>query len=90
MQSTFLNEFRNLGEFYTHEKVLVEKSFELFSTFIDYDFAGLFFNITDDSAKNVLYLDFKDSSVSPFVTEKVKREFFHNFFLVYLQSRSDI
>lgn len=76
MQSTFLNEFRNLGEFYTHEKVLVEKSFELFSTFIDYDFAGLFFNITDDSAKNVLYLDFKDTSASPFVIEKIKREFF--------------
>lgn len=76
MQSTFLNEFRNLGEYYSHEKVLVEKTFDLFSNFIEYDFAGLFFNITDDAAKNVLYMDFKESSVSPFVLEKVKREFF--------------
>ena len=30
MQSIFLNEFRNLGEYYTQEKVLVNKMFELF------------------------------------------------------------
>ncbi|MBR1942338.1 diguanylate cyclase [bacterium] len=75
-QSIFLNEFRNLGEFYTHEKVLVEKCFDLFSTFIDYDIAGLFFNIKDEKAKQHLYVDIKNSSASPFVLEKVKRDFF--------------
>lgn len=76
MQSTFLNEFRNLGEYCTQEKVLVEKMFELFSTVIDYDFAGIFFNITDEVAKNTLYFDLKESSASPFVLEKFKRDFF--------------
>lgn len=76
MQSTFLNEFRNLGEYYTQEKVLVHKMFELLSTFIDYDFAGIFFNKPDKSAKNILYFDLKDRAVSPFVIEKFKREFF--------------
>ncbi len=76
MQSTFLNEFRNLGEYCSQEKVLVEKMFELFSTVIDYDFAGIFFNITDEVAKNTLYFDLKESSVSPFVLEKFKRDFF--------------
>lgn len=76
MQSTFLNEFRNLGEYYTQEKVLVGKMFELFSTFIDYDFAGIFFNKPDKSAKNILYFDLKNSSVATFVLEKVKRDFF--------------
>lgn len=76
MQSTFLNEFRNLGEYCTQEKVLVEKMFELFSTVIDYDFAGIFFNITDEVAKNTLYFDLKETSASPFVLEKFKRDFF--------------
>lgn len=76
MQSTFLNEFRNLGEYYTQEKVLVNKMFELFSTFIDYDLAGIFFNKPDKSAKNILYFDLKNSSVSTFVLEKLKRDFF--------------
>lgn len=76
MQSTFLNEFRNLGEYCTQEKVLVGKMFELFSTVIDYDFAGIFFNITDEVAKNTLYFDLKETSASPFVLEKFKRDFF--------------
>ena len=75
-QSIFLNEFRNLSEFYTHEKVLVEKCFDIFSTFIDYDAAGLFFNVKDDNAKKLLYFDMKETAASTFVTEKLKRDFF--------------
>ncbi len=75
-QSIFLNEFRNLSEFYTHEKVLVEKCFDIFSTFIDYDAAGLFFNIKDGKTKKLLYLDLKDNFASAFVVEKFKRDFF--------------
>ncbi len=75
-QSIFLNEFRNLSEYYTHEKVLVEKCFDIFSTFIDYDAAGLFFNIKDSGKTKMLYVDMKDSSASTFVIEKLKRDFF--------------
>lgn len=76
MQSTFLNEFRNLGEFYTHEKLLVDKTLELISTFIDYDVSALFFKSPDLNSKNILYFDVNSSSISSFVIEKLKRDFF--------------
>lgn len=76
MNSTFLNEFRDLGEFISHEKVLIEKTFDLLSSFVDYNIAGIFFNNPDKNEKNIVYFDLNKSSVSGFVVEKVKREFF--------------
>lgn len=76
MNSTFLNEFRDLGEFLSHEKVLVEKTFELLGSFVDYNICGLFLNNPDKNEKNILYLDVVKSSVSSFVIEKIKRDFF--------------
>lgn len=76
MDSTFLSEFRNLSEFLGHEKVLVEKTFELLGSFIDYNILGLFFKNPDKNEKNILYLDVNKNPVSSFVLEKIKREFF--------------
>lgn len=76
MTSTFLNEFRNLGEFVAHEKVLIEKTFKLLSSFVDYNVAGLFFNNQDKNEKLVLHLDINTNPVSNFVIEKIKRDFF--------------
>lgn len=76
MNSTFLNEFRDLGEFLAHDKVLIEKTFELLGSFIDYNIAGLFLNSPDKNEKNILYLDINKSSTSKFVIEKIKRDFF--------------
>lgn len=76
MNSTFLNEFRDLGEFLAHDKVLIEKAFELLGSFMDYNIAGIFLNNPDRNEKNVLHLDINKSSVSKFVIEKIKREFF--------------
>lgn len=76
MNSTFLNEFRDLGEFISHETVLIEKTFELLSSFVDYNIAGLFFNNPDKNEKNILYIDISKNSVSSFVLEKIKRDFF--------------
>jgi len=78
MNSTFLNEFRELGEYLSHDRVLIEKTFELLSSFIDYNIAGLFINSPDKNEKNILHLDISKSSVSSFVIEKVKRDFFAN------------
>lgn len=78
MNSTFLNEFRDLGEFLYHEKVLIEKTFDLLSSFVDYNIAGLFLNNPDKNEKHILNIDLNKSSVSGFVIEKVKREFFSN------------
>jgi len=76
MSSTFLNEFRDLGEFLSNKKVLVEKIFELIGSFVDYNVAGLFFNTLDKKEKNVLYLDVNKNRISSFVAEKIKRDFF--------------
>lgn len=76
MNSTFLNEFRDLGEFLSHEEALIEKTFTLLSSFIDYNIAGLFLNTPDKNEKKILHLDIHKSSVSSFIIEKVKRDFF--------------
>lgn len=76
MNSTFLNEFRDLSEYLAYEKVLVEKVFKLLGSFVDYNIAGLFFNNPDKNGKNILHLDINKSSVSTFVLEKIKRDFF--------------
>jgi len=76
MNSTFLNEFRDLGEYLSHEKVLVEKTFQLLGSFIDYNIAGLFLNNPDKNEKNILHMDFNKNHVSGFVCEKIKRDFF--------------
>lgn len=74
--STFSNEFRGLSEFLSHKKVLVEKMFNLLGSFVDYNVAGLFLSHPDKNEKNVLYMDVNKSSVSGFVLEKIKRDFF--------------
>lgn len=76
MNSTFLNEFRDLGEFLTHEKVLIEKIFKLLSSFVDYNIAGMFFNSLDKNEKHILHLDVNKNPISTFVLEKIKRDFF--------------
>lgn len=76
MNSTFLNEFRELGEYLTEDIALVEKTFELLGSFIDYNIAGLFINPPDKNEKPTLYLDVNKNAVSRFVIEKLKRDFF--------------
>lgn len=77
MNSTFLNEFRDLGEFLSHERFLIEKTFELLSSFVDYNIAGLFLHSPDKNEKNILHLDINKNSISSFVIEKIKRDFFN-------------
>lgn len=76
MNSTFLNEFRDLSEFLSHEKVLVEGIFSLLGSFVDYNMAGLFFNSLDKNEKKILHLDINKNPVSNFIIEKLKRDFF--------------
>lgn len=78
MNSTFLNEFRELSEYLAHDTMLIEKTFELLGSFIDYNIAGLFISSPDKNERNILHLDINKSTVSRFVIEKVKRDFFAN------------
>ena len=74
---SFLNDFRDMvNEYHTDEKALIQNTFDLLSVFLEYDLAGIFFNHAQESGKYMLHFDVKDCSVSNFVLEKVKREFF--------------
>lgn len=73
----FLNDFRDMvNEYHTDEKALIRNTFDLLSVFLDYDLAGIFFNHAQESGKYMLHFDVENCSVSSFVLEKVKREFF--------------
>lgn len=78
MNTTFLNEFRELSEYLSHDEVLIGKTFELLGSFIDYNIAGLYISSPDNNDKKILHLDINKNSVSRFVIEKVKRDFFVN------------
>lgn len=78
LNSTFLNEFRDLGEYTSREKVLVEKTFELLGSFVDYNVAGMFFNLPEGNEKFILHMDVLKNPISAFVVEKIKRDFFAN------------
>jgi len=74
---TFLNDFRDMiNEYHTDEKALIQNTFDLLSVFLEYDLAGIFFNHAQEADKYLLHFDIKNCSVSNFVLEKVKREFF--------------
>lgn len=76
MQSTFLSDFRDLEEYLLNESLLIEKTFNLLESFVDYDLAGLFINSPDTKSKKILNFDIIGSAVSSFVLEKIKRDFF--------------
>lgn len=76
MDSTLVNEFRDLGEYLSNEKLLAEKIFSLLNSFVDYNVAGLFFNNLDSNEKNTIYMDINKNPVSGFLLEKIKRDFF--------------
>lgn len=80
MNSTFLSEFRNLNKFLSHEEVLIEKTFELLNSFVDYEVAGIFLNNPDIKEKKVLSFDCHKVPISSFVVEKIKRDFFSKVF----------
>jgi len=74
---TFLNAFRDMvNEYHTDEKALIQNTFDLLSVFLEYDLAGIFFNHAQEADKYLLHFDVKNCSVSNFVLEKVKRDFF--------------
>ncbi len=78
MDTMLLNEFRNLNEYISQEKVLTDKMFELLNSFIDYNIAGLFFKSPDDNEMNTLHLAINKKKISEEVIENVKRIFFQS------------
>lgn len=76
MKSVFSNEFRNLSDFLNYERILVEKLFSLFSSFVEYNVAGIYFASPDDFAENIIYLDTLGRNLSKTLLSDISYDFF--------------
>ncbi len=76
MKSVFSNEFRNLSDFLNYERILVEKLFSLFSSFVEYNVAGIFFASPDDFTTNILYIDTLGKNLSKSLLSDASYDFF--------------
>ena len=76
LKSVFANEFRNLSDFMNYERVLVEKLFNLVSSFVEYSVAGVFFASPDDFAENILYIDTLGKNLPKSLLSDIQYDFF--------------
>lgn len=76
LKSVFANEFRNLSDFLNYERILVEKLFNLMSSFVEYSVAGIFFASPDDFAENILYIDTLGRNLSKSLLSDIQYDFF--------------
>lgn len=70
VKSTLSNEFRELGEFVLDEKTLNNKTFDLLSSILDYNLAGIFYNDSDKKDK-ILFINQNECDVSADVIKSV-------------------
>lgn len=76
LKSVFANEFRNLSDFLNYERILVEKLFNLMSSFVEYNVAGIYFASPDDFAENILYIDTLGRNLSKSLLSDIQYDFF--------------
>lgn len=76
LKSTFSNEFRNLSDFLNYERIMVEKLFNLLSSFVEYHVAGVYFASPDDFAENIVYFDTLGRNLSKNLLSDVSYDFF--------------
>ena len=76
LKSVFASEFRNLSDFLNYERILVEKLFNLLSSFVEYSLAGVFFASPDDFAENILYIDTLGKNLPKSLLSDVQYDFF--------------
>ena len=76
LKSVFANEFRNLSDFLNYERILVEKLFNLMSSFVEYSVAGIYFASPDDFAENILYIDTLGRNLQKSLLSDIQYDFF--------------
>ena len=77
LKSVFANEFRNLSDFLNYERILVEKTFSLLSSFVEYSVAGIFFASPDDFSEKILYIDTLGRNLSKNILSDIQYDFFN-------------
>lgn len=80
IESTIINEFRNLSEFIYSTRILSKELFSLAFSLIDFNVAAIFFNERDDKKKKYLQLSVQHISPDDKILGEVKRDFFSNIF----------
>lgn len=80
IESTIINEFRNLSEFIYSTRILSKELFSLCYSLIDFNVACIFFNDRDDKKKKYLQLSIQNASIEESVLTEIKRDFFSDIF----------
>lgn len=80
IESTIINEFRNLSEFIYSTRILSKELFSLAYSLMDFNAACIFFNERDDKKKKYLQLSLQNSLIEESVLLDIKRDFFLDMF----------
>ena len=80
IESTIINEFRNLSEFIYSTRILSKELFSLAYSLIDFNAACIFFNERDDKKKKYLQLSVQNASIEESVLMDIKKDFFSEVF----------
>ena len=80
IESTIINEFRNLSEFIYATKILSKEIFSLIFSLIDFNVAGIFFNERDDKKKKSVNLSVQGVTLDEKVIKSIKEDFFSTAF----------
>ena len=80
IESTIINEFRNLSEFIYATKILSKEIFSLIFSLIDFNVAAIFFNERDDKKKKTLNLSVQGIVLDEKVLREIKEDFFSTAF----------
>ncbi|HSA07159.1 MAG TPA: diguanylate cyclase [Candidatus Gastranaerophilales bacterium] len=80
IESTIINEFRNLSEFIYSTKILSKELFSLAFSLIDFNVAALFFNERDDKKKKNLQLSIQNCTLDDKILIDIKNDFFSEVF----------
>ncbi len=80
IESTIINEFRNLSEMVHNTKVLKSGFFSLISAILDYNVAGIFFNDRDCKKEKLLSISTSDVEINECIAQDIKADFFEEIF----------
>lgn len=76
IESTIINEFRNLSEYALDTTVLSKHILSLLCSIMDYDAAGIFFNDRDEKRIKKVYISINKSNASEDLMNDIKFDFF--------------
>ena len=76
IESTIINEFRNLSEFIYATKILSKEIFSLIFSLMDFNVAAIFFNERDEKKKKTLNLSIQGVELEDKALKEIKDSFF--------------